>query len=851
MNDRMKPLFATLRVFATLCLWTPFVALAQLLAPEEFLGYTLGERFTPYHRVHQYMEHVATNSEQVQLVTYGESYEGRPLVALFVSSAANIKKLEAIRMSNMQRTGLEAGTPTEAIPIIWMSYNVHGNEAVASETAMKTLWALIDPQNRETNAYLENTVVVIDPCLNPDGQERYVNWYNQKAHLRLQPDPQSVEHIEPWPGGRPNHYLYDLNRDWAWQVQQESRQRAALYNRWMPQVHVDFHEQGINAPYFFAPAAEPVHEFVSPFQREFQEIVGRNNAKYFDANAWMYFTREVFDLFYPSYGDTWPTFNGAIGMTYEQAGSGRAGLGIETALGDTLTLTERILHHHTAGLATIEMVAQHGQLLISEFTAYFANNSNNPPGRYRTYVIKPGNTPDRVLRLKQLLDRNGIHYGRAKRSGNLTGLDYTTGSSASFAVNEDDLVVSAYQPKAVLVQTLFEPNPTLSDTMTYDITSWALPYAYGLQTYATESRLAVDTSRISNPVPNNTVDGIPLAFFAPWNSVTHARYLSSLLNAGIRVRIAEKAFSHAGREYAAGTLIVARSGNERKTDFQKTVVALANAHGVTLHAASTGYMDSGKDFGSSAVRAIIPPKIAVLSGQSVSSLSLGEVWHHLEQELDYPLSIIDVAWFGSVDLSKYNVLILPSGSYSSIGTAGFEKLEAWISNGGKLIAVESAVDFLSTKDGYGLSSYLTDEEKKAAEKRIAGQAELERLAPYEDRGRQRIANRVAGAVFQVRLDHTHPLGYGTAGTYFTLKNGARRYGYLKNGINVGVILSLPHHRAGFVGANAKPALAESLVFGVQPKGRGQVVYLVDNPLFRGFWEHGKLIMDNAIFMVGQ
>lgn len=847
----MKPLRPFARLFAALFLLAPVLGASQTLDPEQFLGYRIGERFTPYHRVHRYMEHVAAGSDHVQLVTYGESYEGRPLVALFVSSPANIRNLENIRRSNLQRTGLEPGTPTERIPIIWLSYNVHGNEAVSSETAMKTLWALIDPQNPTTSKYLENTVVVIDPCLNPDGQERYVNWYNQKANRRLQPDGQSAEHYEPWPGGRPNHYLYDLNRDWAWQVQRESQQRAALYNRWMPQVHVDFHEQGINAPYYFAPAAEPVHEFVSPFQREFQETIGRNNAKYFDANAWMYFTRDVFDLFYPSYGDTWPTFNGAIGMTYEQAGSGRAGLGIETALGDTLTLAERILHHHTAGMATIEMVSQHADRLVKEFEAYFAKHSADPPGQYKAYVIKPGNAPDRMARLQELLDRNGIRYGRAPARAGLRGYDYFTGEPATFAIEENDLVVSAQQPKSVLVQTLFDPNPKLSDTLTYDITSWALPYAYGLQAYALDNPMAPDTGRTAAPFENNLAQGNPLAYFVPWNAVSHGRFLAALLDAGIRTRVAEKPFSLAGENYAAGTLIVARSGNERKADFHQTVVKLANAHAITLQAATTGYMDAGKDFGSSNVKAITPPKVAVLSGQGVSSLAFGEVWHYFEQELDYPIAVLDIQQFGSFDLSKYNVLILPSGSYSALGTSGFERLDSWVSAGGKLIAVESAVDFLASKEGYGLSAYLTEDEKKAADKRVEQQAAQERVAPYEDRSRQRVSNSVSGAVFQVRIDASHALGYGTDGQYFTLKNSARRYGYLKNGINVGIIPDAKSHRSGFVGFKAKPQVAESLVFGVQPRGRGQVVYLVDNPLFRGFWEHGKLIMGNAVFMVGQ
>lgn len=851
----MKMKYISTRLF--LALFVVFVAAncqplsAQTKSPESFLGYKIGERFTPHHTVVAYVEHVAATSNYVHLVHYGESYERRPLIALFVSSPSNIANLETIRKENLQRAGIESGNPAGKTPVIWLSYNVHGNEAVSSETAMKTLWALVDPDNKETKQWLENTVVVIDPCLNPDGQERYVNWYNQKANKRLQPDPQSTEHSEPWPGGRPNHYLYDLNRDWAWQVQKETQERIKLYNQWLPQVHVDFHEQGVNAPYYFAPAAEPVHEFVTPFQREFQDTIGRNNAKYFDENAWMYFTREVFDLFYPSYGDSWPMFNGAIGMTYEQGGSGRAGLGILTALGDTLTLTERILHHYTSGLATIETVSRHSGRLVDEYSKYFSDHSSNPKGRYKAYVIKGGNAPDRLEALKKVLDLNGIQYGQANTRSGLSGFDYFSGKTASFSIDEEDLVVSAYQPKSVLAQALFEPNPKLSDSLTYDITSWALPYAYGLQAYALETRIAISKPHESPLFKDNKAEGLPLAYIAPWNTSVHARFLSALLNEGIRVRYAEREFTLAGKKYQPGSLIIGRSGNERVKDFQQAVTRLANQHKIPLETASTGYVDTGKDFGSSDVRAIMTPKVAVLSGSNVSSLSFGEIWHFFEQELDYPIVVLDLQQFNMADLSKYTVIILPSGNYNSLSESAFKKLDSWVTSGGKLIAIENATEFLSGKDGYGLSAYLTDEEKKEAEKYRELEASKERLAEYQERERFRISNDAAGAVFQLKIDATYPLGYGTDGKYYTLKNNGRRYGYLKNGINAGIIPSADYHRTGFIGYKAKAQVKESLVFGVEHKGRGQVVYLVDNPMFRGFWESGKLIMSNAVFMVGQ
>ena len=819
-------------------------------SPKEFFGYELGERFTSHHRMVAYAEHVAATNDRVQLQYYGESYEHRPLLALFVSSPQNIGRLEQIRTDNLKRAGVLEGSPSTQVPIIWMSYNVHGNEAVATETALMTLWALIDPANPQSKQWLDNSLVVIDPCLNPDGHSRYVNWYNQKANLIMQPDPQSTEHSEPWPGGRPNHYLYDLNRDWAWQVQKESQERNHLYNQWLPQVHVDFHEQGVNSPYFFAPAAEPVHEYVTSFQREFQGIIGRNNAKYFDSEAWLYFTREVFDLFYPSYGDTWPTFNGAVGMTYEQGGSGRAGLGILTALGDTLTLHERIIHHHTSGMSTIEMTQQHSQRLLEEFEKFFKGHAANPKGKFKTYVVRAGHSPARLEALKTLLDRNDIRYGQTRTSSGLQGYAYFSGKQETFSVSENDLVISAYQPKSVLVQTLFDPDPALSDSMTYDITSWALPYAYGLEGFAMETRLEVEASQRAEAVQNQ-LERDALAYVSPWNAALHARFLSDLLKENIRVRFATKDFVVSGQEFKAGSLIIGREGNLQHQDFAGLLTRICDKHGVLLASVTTGYMDRGNDFGSSGVRAITAPKVALIGGSGVSSLNFGELWHYFEQDLQYPLSVLEQQQLNNADLGHYNVIILPSGGYQSLGESGFQKLSSWVASGGKLIAFESAISSLMGKSGFGISRYLTDDEKKAADRLNENESTEDLLTAFGERGRQRISNTVSGAVFKVKVDDTHPLGFGTDGNYFTLKNGSGRYSYLRNGVNAGVIPSMESHRSGFIGFKAKRAVPESLVFGLEQRGRGQIIYFVDNPIFRGFWESGKQLINNALFLVGQ
>ncbi|MEO0901320.1 MAG: M14 metallopeptidase family protein, partial [Bacteroidota bacterium] len=390
----------------------------DLKSPSLFLGYELGSEFSRHHEVVDYYTYLSQNaSDKVKLVRYGTSNERRPLLLAYVSSPENLSNLDNIRKEHLLAT---QGKGDASRAIVWLSYNVHGNESVGTEASMQTVYELLTSKKE----LLKNTVVIIDPCLNPDGRDRYINWYQQYKNSPIQVDPNSQEHREGWWTGRSNHYMFDLNRDWAWLTQKESQERLKVYNQWLPHIHVDFHEQGIDNPYFFAPAAEPYHEVITKFQRNFQVTVGKNNAKYFDAKGWSYFTKEIFDLFYPSYGDTYPTYNGAVGMTYEQGGSGRAGLSVITGTGDTLTLKDRLSHHLTTGLSTVEVSSNNAQKLNEEFKKFYQNKNY----KYKSYVLS-GNK-DHINELKQLLDKHEIVYGNAKK-GVVKGYDYRTGKNSS------------------------------------------------------------------------------------------------------------------------------------------------------------------------------------------------------------------------------------------------------------------------------------------------------------------------------------------------------------------------------------------------------------------------------------
>ncbi|MCW3464064.1 M14 family metallopeptidase [Chitinophaga nivalis] len=824
---------------------------AQVPTPDQFLGYPLGSQFTPHYKVVDYFKTVAASVKNVKLEQYGSTYEGRPLMMAVVASPENFSRLDDIRQRSLAMSNAKDNGNGSQPVVVWLSYNVHGNEAVSTEASMKTLYELVNNGNAQTQQWLQHAVVILDPCLNPDGHDRYVNFYNATRGKQPNVYRYSREHHEPWPGGRPNHYYFDLNRDWAWQTQQESQQRVAKYNQWMPQIHVDFHEQEIEAPYYFAPAAEPFHDAITPWQRQLQVMIGKNNAKYFDEQGWLYFTKERFDLFYPSYGDTYPMYNGAIGMTFEQGGSGRAGVAVKKRDGDTLTLTDRIAHHFTTGMSTIEVAAQNAGKIISEYVQYFDRAKKDPQGGYKSYVIKAAGNTEKLNTLAELLRKNNIAFGFGTSTGSSSGFNYFTGKTENFTIDKEDLVINAYQPHSNMLRVLFEPVSHLTDSVTYDITAWALPYAYGLPAYAVKQPLtpAADAPAVRNNTP--LVAQHPYAYLAKWNSLRDVKFLAALLQQDIKVRFTEVPFTVGSKDFPAGTLVITRAGNTAKgAAFDQFITSQANRFKISLDAVSSGFVDKGMDFGSDKIRYIKAPRVVLLMGDEVSSLGTGEIWHFFEQQLDFPLTVVNERNLDEVNLEETDVVILPDGYYRSLSEkASADRLKSWVNNGGKLIALEGAAAQL-TEGEWGIK-LKKEEDNKAAKDKAAQESPYEALKPYANRERESVKQFIPGAIYKVQLDETHPLAFGYPAFYYTLKQDSRLYDFIDNdGWNVGV-LKKDSYLSGFVGTETRKQLKDGLIFGVKDMGHGEIVIMADNPLFRSFWENGKLLFSNAVFLVGQ
>ncbi len=824
-------------------LFASLLSNAQLKSPDDFLGYQLGSKFTPHYKIVNYFNYVATAAAtQMKLQQYGQTNEGRPLLLAFIASTENFPQLEEIRKNNLRLTGLLNDKPGDvnAPAIVWLSYNVHGNETSSSETAMKVLYELLNPANAQTKEYLKNTVVIIDPCLNPDGRDRYVNWQMQMVGNEANPNPDAREHSEPWPGGRTNHYNFDLNRDWVWQTQIETQQRLKVFNEWMPHVHSDYHEQMIDNPYYFAPAAEPYHEVITAFQRSFQVEIGKNNAKYFDANGWLYFTKEIFDLFYPSYGDTYPLYNGSIGMTFEQAGHGRSSTAVITNTGDTLTLKDRIAHHFTTTMSTLEVVSKNNAKLLAAFKKFFEDAGKNGVGEYKTFVVTDDNS-NKLSSLKKLLDANNIRYTTSS-SLQLRGFNYFTQKEEAFTTSKS-LVISTYQPKGVLVKVLFEPRSKLVDSLTYDITAWSLPYVYGLNTYAVKEKIIADNKEVTG----NTPAVLPVnmyGYLIRYTSFEDAKLLASLLKDGLKIRFAARDFTAANKKFAKGTLIVLRKGNEDKLTMLQQAVRKFNADVTVLE---SGFMDMGFDLGSEKIRYIKKPNVALITGKGTDAGAAGEIWHLFDKQLNYPVTLINADDAGNVNWKNIDVLIVPNGRYKFLSDKDASSdLKSWVKQGGKIIAIENAVNQMAAGE-WGIKLKKTEEEKEKKEEQKPSYADLKQFAESENEG---IKSFIAGAIYKVDMDTTHPLSFGLGNDYFTLKQDDNVYEFLKDGWNVGVIKK-DNYVAGFVGSKIKDKIKDAVLIGEQPSGNGDIIYLVDNPVFRSFWESGKLLLSNAVFLTAQ
>ncbi len=833
--------------------------------PAQLLGYRLGTRFTEHDRLVDAVRAYGQN-ERAVLEKYGETEQRRPLHLVYVSSPENLKNLAQVR-SDLATLVAARTAPADAIRaildrlpvIVWLSFNVHGNEPSSSEAALATLYQLVAGTDARTEAIRKSAIVVIDPCVNPDGRDRYVHWFNGIVGQQPDANPAAWEHVEPWPGGRVNHYYFDLNRDWAFLTQVETRSRIPFYLRTPPQVHVDFHEMGASSSYFFFPPVYPVNANLPADVVDWSTQFGRANAAAFDRFGWTYYTRENFDLFYPGYGDSWPTFQGAIGMTYEQAGHSSAGLALRRDDETLLTLRDRIWHHFIAAFATCETSAAQRSALVRRFWDWHRTAiEEGERGPVIEYVIPEGSDPLRSASLASLLASQGIQVDRA-------GTDFVAGPLRSFdgkdvakeAFAAGTYLVPLAQPRKRLANALLEPAPQLRDLYFYDVTAWSLPRAFGLEAFQSLARIDVARAPYDGSFPRSRgIVGDPknaYALLVDWRQGNAPRLAARLLEEGTRLSIGTKETRLGGTVWERGTLVIPVAGNG--ADLLDRVRAAAEETGVTVTAVPSGLADEGADLGSDSVLALKRRRVAVVAGPDVDATSFGAVRFLLERSHRIPFTIVPLERLGSVRLSDFGAIVFPDGyGYDrAVPKATVDRLRDWMTAGGLFVGLGRG-GLWATAERSGLTRIRiakTPEPEAGADtaRGAAQEAGARRYVPADQREAEMRRRGNPGAILRLEVEPDSSVAFGCGdGPLSVLANGEQAFDPDPTTGQPAFLYTEDPRAAGFVGAEATRRLAGRAFAMSSRVGRGRAVLFSEDPNFRLVWQGLTKAFLNALLL---
>lgn len=825
--------------------------------PQSVLGYDVGARFTPHHKVHQYFEALARTSDRVRLDTLGRTYEGREVLLLTVTSPANLQRLDAIKR-DAQAVAYPDRTPSAEIDAIvarlpsiaWLGYTVHGNEASGTEASLATAYQLAAGTDARTRMLLDSVVTLIDPIQNPDGHERHAqDVMRARSRWGVPSTPGTMAHSGAWPGARTSHYHFDLNRDWFIQSHPETRARLSAFFVWWPHVAVDLHEMGANSTYFFSPPMEPVNKNVAPQIIDWWNRYATGNAAAFDAQGLPYFRREGYDEFWPGYGISWPILQGSIGMTYEQASSGPGA--VRRRDGTVLTLSDAARNHYTTSIATLQVTAEQRAARVRDYVAARLVPMRTPGrGVLRTVVLErdaAGRADSLVAQL--LSNRIAVRYSEAPVEVAVAD-QYAGPSGVRARVNGGAYLIDLAQPQGMLASALLEPDSPLDSVFIreeienrrtgqgsrfYDVTAWSLPLVHRVTAYGT--RAVVPGGELITAVPHDPMmRTMAIAqhgyAFAPGRDAS-IRLLAELLNAGVRVVYAQKAFRVGGNAFPQGAFIARLDGNS--AELHGVVSRLAAATGATVAALMTAAVDEGTDLGSNSVIPVRAPRVALLGDAPVNGNSYGFAWYQFDERLGYPAAGVSASAVAGGILSEFGVLVMPSagGLDGALGASGLEELQRWVRRGGVLITLENATSWLASERS-GLSRF--------------------RPAAVRDSGPSLPMNN-PGAIVRTMADTLSPLLAGVRTAEWAVPVSGNRVFSAPRDVRPGevVLRYAPVDRlrlAGFLWPEAPARLAGTPALWTERVGSGRVIAFAHDPNFRDLWRGQLALFANAVFLGG-
>ena len=850
---------------------------------ESVLGHAPGERITWHAEAVRYFEALADAApERVSVHRYAESWEGRDLIYVVIASPENSRRIADIKRDMQSLRNAAVTSRSEAVRIIesgpavtWLSYGVHGDEISSTDASMLTAYHLLasrgDPRVADI---LRESVVVIDPMQNPDGRDRFIHGFEMAEGLQPNPDRLAAEHDQPWPGGRFNHYLFDMNRDWFTLNQPESVGRVVALQEWFPVVYVDLHEMGGDSSYYFAPGADPINPHVTPTQVKSEELFGKTNAAWFDVFGIDYFSRDVYDNFYSGYGSSWPQYFGSIAMTYEQAGV--EGLIFRQYNGNELRYQDAVRNHFITSLGSAETVAMNRQKFLQDFYDYQVSAiAEGRSDNIRTYLIPTQTDQAGANKLAGMLVQQGVAVGVADAGFKACGEDYASGS----------YVIDMAQPAKRLVRTLLDANVAMDSSFVgeqeqrrsvgleskiYDVTAWSLPLQMNVRAEPCNRLPNVSTSPAKPDLvhtPNLPTSNATVAYLVPWGEATAVRFLSHALQRGLSIKSIDAAFTLQGTRYPAGTLIVDIKDNA--VDIHRAVRDIATRSGANLLAVDDSWVTDGPNFGSNEVVTHNRPDVAIVWDEPTRPTSVGQARFVIERQFDYPVTAIRTSRIAKADLRDYEVLILPEaygdGYVEALGESGADNLRDWVNKGGVLIALGSANNFLADPQFDLLSirrenAVLEQEQEESdsdssddeeAETTVAGRI-LTSLADYETSitPETKLPDSLAGALLRAEVAAEHWLAAGVAPSLNVLARGDDIYTPIRldSGFNVARFAAAEDLLAsGYIWDENRQQLAFKPFVVAQPSGRGFVIGFTQDPTVRAYLDGLNVIFANAIF----
>jgi len=797
---------------------------AKIPTPQKFLGYQVGEQHvTPYETI-TYMNELARLSNRFKIETYAKTFENRELVLVTVTSPENHTRLDKIKTEHQKLVNptQSGGLDLQKMPIVvWMGYSVHGNEASGTNSNLMSAYYLAAAQGASVDSLLNETVILIDPVINADGGNRFATWVNINRSTNLVSDINSREFSETWPGGRSNHYWFDLNRDWLYQQMPESKGRLVKFYDWRPNILTDHHEMGSASTFFFQPGIPArTHPLTPKKNIDLTIKFGKFQAAGLDKIGSAYYTQENYDDFYYGKGSTLPDVNGSVGILFEQASS--RGHLQETANG-ILSFPFTVRNQVTATFSTLRAAREMRVELLDHMRNFYKETSTDA---VKGYVFGGGNDDIKTWEMVNMLNRNQIDVYHLGKDENQDGIAFK---------KENAYVVPMNQPQHRLIKSMFEKRTKFEDSLFYDISAWSLQYCMNVPTAEAKTAISLGEKVDKNEFPKGKVIGkSQYAYLFEWNSYYAPRAAYELLKKGYNLKVATEPLSAfidgKERTFDYGTIQIFSNGSDPSALLQ----TLAERDGVDFYAVPTGLTPQGIDFGSEKFKKVRLPKVLMLGGAGVQSTDAGEIWHLLDQRINIPLTIADIETANRTSLEKYTHIVLAGGNYNALSD---EKIKRFVQSGGVLVAMTDAVEWVSAKKIANISVKEKPDNNGNGEKR-----------PYNLQEKYTGALETAGTIFEAKIDPTHPLCFGYQQSKLALfKDNNIFMEDTKNPYNTPIVFTANPLLAGYVHSKNEKLIKNSPAAITLNVGAGRVIALSENPNFRAFWYGTNKLFLNTLF----